>query len=168
MKTYAHYGFKDFILCLGYKGDFIKDYFRNYHWNTCDITLMLGRTPAVQFHDRHDEENWSVTLADTGEESMTAFRVKRIQRYIPEGEPFLLTYGDGLSTIDINASIVAHKASGKVCTISSGPSGGKIRCPANRRRRRNPHFQRKTSIRGCLRERRIHGVRAQYLQLPAR
>ncbi len=69
MKTYAHYGFKDFILCLGYKGDMIKEYFRNYLWNTCDATLSLGREPEVEFHTRHTEEDWKVTLADTGAES---------------------------------------------------------------------------------------------------
>jgi len=66
MKTYAHYGHKEFILCLGYKGDMIKDYFRNYLWHTCDTTLRLGRKPGVKFHNNHDEEDWSVTLADTG------------------------------------------------------------------------------------------------------
>src|SRR6185295_15816968 len=66
MKTYASFGHKEFILCLGYKGDTIKDYFRNYLWMTGDITLQLGRKPAVKFHSHHDEEDWSVTLADTG------------------------------------------------------------------------------------------------------
>ena len=126
MKTYAHYGHKEFILCLGYKGEMIKEYFRNYRWNTCDVTLTLGHNPAEKFHDRHTEEDWSVTLADTGEESMTAYRVKQIQRYIPAKEPFLLTYGDGLSTIDINASIAAHRAAGKVCTISAVHPAGRF------------------------------------------
>jgi glucose-1-phosphate cytidylyltransferase len=126
MKTYAHYGHKDFILCLGYKGDMIKEYFRNYLWNTCDSTLMLGRQSAVQFHDRHNEEDWSVTLADTGEDSMTAYRVKQIQRYIPANESFLLTYGDGLSTIDINATIAAHRAAGKACTVSAVHPAGRF------------------------------------------
>ncbi len=126
MKSYAHYGHKEFILCLGYKGDMIKEYFRNYLWNTCDSTLMLGRQQAAQFHDRHDEEDWSVTLADTGEDSMTAYRVKKIQRYIPAGESFLLTYGDGLSTIDINASIASHRASEKACTISAVHPAGRF------------------------------------------
>lgn len=126
MKTYAHYGHKEFILCLGYKGDMIKDYFRNYHWNTCDITLKLGRDPSEVFHDRHREEDWSVTLADTGEEAMTASRVNKIRRYVPAGETFLLTYGDGLSTIDINASIAAHRASGKICTISAVHPAGRF------------------------------------------
>jgi glucose-1-phosphate cytidylyltransferase len=126
MKTYAHHGHKDFILCLGYKGDMIKEYFRNYLWNTCDSTLKLGQPQAVQFHNRHDEEDWSVTLADTGEEAMTAHRIKQIQRYIPKGEHFLLTYGDGLAAIDINASIAAHRASGKICTISAVHPAGRF------------------------------------------
>src|SRR5271166_4800669 len=62
MNTYAHHGHKDFILCLGYKGDMIRDYFRNYHWNTCDATLRLGQESAAQFHTRHEEEDWTVTL----------------------------------------------------------------------------------------------------------
>lgn len=126
MKTYTYYGHKEFILCLGYKGDMIKDYFRNYLWNTCDSTLMLGRKPSVQFHDRHTEEDWSVTLADTGENSMTAYRVKHVERYIPKGEAFLLTYGDGLATINIRALISAHKTAGKICTISAVHPAGRF------------------------------------------
>src|SRR4028119_1903109 len=72
MKIYASQGFKDFVLCLGYKGEMIKDYFRNYLWMTSDVTLCLGRSPAVDFKDHHDEEDWSVTLAGTGEDTMTA------------------------------------------------------------------------------------------------
>jgi glucose-1-phosphate cytidylyltransferase len=124
MKIYAHYGHNDFILCLGYKGEMIKDYFRNYLWNSCTITLKLGRAASIECLDGHDEEDWRVTLADTGQDTMTAYRVKSIQRYIQPGEPFLLTYGDGLATIDINAAIAAHQASGKVCTLSAvHPSG---------------------------------------------
>jgi len=119
MKTYAHHGFKDFILCLGYKGEMIKEYFRNYLWNTCDTTLMLGRTPAVQFHDRHDEEGWSVTLADTGEDSMTAYRIKLIERYLGNDSTFLLTYGDGVGNVDIPAVIRQHQRGGKMCTLTA-------------------------------------------------
>ena len=126
MKLYAHYGHREFVLCLGYKGDMIKEYFRNYLWNTCDMTLRLGQTSEMTVHDRHGEEDWKVTLADTGEDSMTAYRVKRIQRYIPAGEPFLLTYGDGLSDLDINASIVCHQAAGKVCTIGAVHPAGRF------------------------------------------
>jgi glucose-1-phosphate cytidylyltransferase len=126
MKTYAYYGHTDFVLCLGYKGDMIKEYFRNYLWNTCDVSLCLGREPDAEFFGRNDEEKWRVTLAETGEESMTAYRVKQIQRYIPVGETFLLTYGDGVSTIDINASIADHRASGKICTISAVHPAGRF------------------------------------------
>ncbi|HEY1173772.1 MAG TPA: glucose-1-phosphate cytidylyltransferase [Verrucomicrobiae bacterium] len=126
MKTYAVQGHKEFILCLGYKGDMIKDYFRNYHWNTCDVTLQLGRNPAIQYHDRHGEEDWSVTLADTGQESMTAFRVRQIQKYLAPGEPFLLTYGDGVSNIDVNASIQCHQKSGKHLTITAVHPAGRF------------------------------------------
>jgi glucose-1-phosphate cytidylyltransferase len=126
MKTYAHYGHNEFILCLGYKGEMIKEYFRNYLWNTSDITFKLGRDSTIEFHDRHGEEDWSVTLADTGENSMTAYRIRQIRRYIPAGEAFLLTYGDGLATIDINASIAAHQAAGKICTISAVHPAGRF------------------------------------------
>ncbi len=119
MKTYSQYGHKDFILCLGYKGEMIKDYFRNYLWNTCDITLKLGQEPALKLHSKHDEEDWSVTLADTGENSMTAYRIKLIEKYIGNDEQFLLTYGDGVGNIDINASIDWHNKSGKVCTLTA-------------------------------------------------
>jgi glucose-1-phosphate cytidylyltransferase len=126
MKYYAHFGHKEFILCLGYKGEMIKEYFRNYLWNTCDVSLSLGRQPRLQFHDRHSEEGWKVTLASTGENSMTAYRVRLIRRYIPKGDAFLLTYGDGLSTIDINASIKSHKKAGCVCTISAVHPAGRF------------------------------------------
>jgi len=126
MKYYASFGHRDFILCLGYKGEMIKDYFRNYLWNTCDVTLSLGQDHGPQFHGRHDEEDWSVTLADTGEDSMTALRIKLAMRYVPDGESFLLTYGDGLSDIDIEASITSHEASGKACTLSAVHPAGRF------------------------------------------
>jgi len=119
MKTYAHYGHKEFILCLGYKGEIIKDYFRNYLWNTCDTTMYLGRTPAVQFHNRHDEEDWSVTLADTGENSMTAYRIRQVEKYLGNDEEFLLTYGDGVGDVNIPATIEHHRRCGKICTMTA-------------------------------------------------
>ena len=78
MKTYAHYGHKDFVLCLGYKGEVIKEYFRNYHWNTSDVTLRLGAQPQTRYHNQHDEEDWCVTLVDTGLATMTGGRLKRV------------------------------------------------------------------------------------------
>lgn len=119
MKTYAMHGHKEFVLCLGYKGDMIRDYFRNYLWHTCDATLTLGRSASVEFHNSHGEEDWVVTLADTGEESMTAYRVRMIQKYLTPNEPFLLTYGDGLADIDIPATIESHNSKGKILTISA-------------------------------------------------
>ncbi len=119
MKTYSHFGHRDFILCLGYKGEMIKDYFRNYLWNTCDITLTLGREPAVDFHNRHEEEDWRVTLADTGENSMTAYRVKSVLRYLGDDQQFLLTYGDGVGNINIAESIRHHEATKKICTLTA-------------------------------------------------
>ena len=106
MKYYAHFGHKDFVLCLGYKGEVIKDYFRNYHWNTSDVTLRLGRNPQITYHNQHDEEDWTVTLLDTGQETQTGGRLRRAIPFIAE-EQFLFTYGDGLTDSDINASVLS-------------------------------------------------------------
>lgn len=119
MKTYAAQGHKDFILCLGYKGDMIRDYFRNYLWHVCDATMHLGRHASVQFHDQHDEEDWSVTLAETGADSLTATRIRRVRRYVEPDEEFLLTYGDGVGDIDVNRAVAEHRRQGAVCTITA-------------------------------------------------
>jgi glucose-1-phosphate cytidylyltransferase len=119
MKIYASQGHKDFILCLGYKGEIIKDFFHNYLWMTSDVTLKLGRTQSYEFHNRHDEEDWSVTLVDTGENTLTAGRIKRIEKYIGDDQDFFLTYGDGVGNIDVNASLAFHKTHGKILTVTS-------------------------------------------------
>ncbi|MEQ1859001.1 MAG: glucose-1-phosphate cytidylyltransferase [Chthoniobacteraceae bacterium] len=119
MKGYAVHGFKEFILCLGSKGEMIKEYFRNYQWMATDVTLSLGPKPAVHFHDRHDEEDWSVTLADTGLETMTGGRLNRIRRYLGSDETFLFTYGDGVGNIDIPAAVAFHRAHGKLLTLTA-------------------------------------------------
>ncbi|MFN0128182.1 MAG: glucose-1-phosphate cytidylyltransferase [Verrucomicrobiales bacterium] len=118
MKSYAHHGHKEFILCLGYKGDQIKDYFRNYQWNTSDVTIRLGATPEIKYYTRHDEDDWSVTLVDTGQDTMTGGRVRRILPFIKD-DHFLLTYGDGLSSHDINASIDYHLAKRALVTLTA-------------------------------------------------
>ena len=118
MKIYAHYGFRDFILCLGYKGDIIKDYFRNYQWNTSDVTLRLGARPQIKYHNAHDEEEWSVTLVDTGQTTQTGGRLKRVLPYI-EDDTFLFTYGDGLINSDIPASVDFHHKAGKIVTLTA-------------------------------------------------
>lgn len=118
MKTYAHYGHKEFILCLGYKGEVIKDYFRNYHWNTSDVTLRLGRTPRIVYHTTHDEEDWTVTLLDTGQETQTGGRLRRALPHI-DAKTFLFTYGDGLTDSDINQTIEFHQQHGAVATVTA-------------------------------------------------
>jgi glucose-1-phosphate cytidylyltransferase len=119
MKIYAAHGVREFILCLGYKGDLIKDYFRNYLWMAADVTLSLGRKPDATFHSHHGEEDWIVTLAETGEETMTAGRIARIEKYLGDDETFLLTYGDGVGNIDIAASIAYHRKHGRAATLTA-------------------------------------------------
>ena len=126
MKYYAHFGHTEFVLCLGYKGEMIKDFFKNYLWNTCDVTLKLGKSPDVRYHNSHAEEDWTVTLAETGAESMTGERIRRIQPYVENEETFLLTYGDGLSNIDLSASIAAHREAGTACTMSAVHPGSRF------------------------------------------
>ncbi|MFZ4593956.1 MAG: glucose-1-phosphate cytidylyltransferase [Verrucomicrobiaceae bacterium] len=118
MKHYAAHGHKDFILCLGYKGEVIKDYFRNYHWNTSDVTMSLGENPKVTYHNRHDEEDWTVTMVDTGAKTMTGGRLKRVLGFIEE-EEFLLTYGDGVSNVDVNAAIAHHRNTQATVTLTA-------------------------------------------------
>src|ERR1043166_3283415 len=119
MKIYAQFGHKEFILCLGYKGEMIKEYFRNYHWNTSDVTIRLGASPKIRYHSRHDEEDWLVTLLDTGAATQTGGRLKRALRYV-EDDTFLFTYGDGLIDSDMNASIQFHRDQGNpVATVTA-------------------------------------------------
>lgn len=118
MKIYAHYGHKDFILCLGYKGEAIKDFFRNYQWHTSDVTLRLGARPRIKYHTQHDEEDWSVTLVDTGQVTMTGGRLQRVLRFI-EDDTFLLTYGDGLINSDLNASVAFHRQQNRIVTLTA-------------------------------------------------
>ena len=119
MKTYAAHGVSEFILCLGYKGDSIKQYFRDYLWTTDDVSLQLGRNPSVHFHDGHDEQEWSVTLAETGEDTMTAGRIARIRRHLGDDEEFFLTYGDGVGNIDISATLAFHRRHKKWLTLAA-------------------------------------------------
>jgi glucose-1-phosphate cytidylyltransferase len=119
MKIYAACGFTDFVLCLGYKGEVIKDFFRNYLWLTSQVTLRLGRQAKVKFHNHHPEEDWTVTLADTGEETLTAGRIQRIQQFIGDDPEFFLTYGDGVGDIDVAGSLAFHHKHGKKLTVTA-------------------------------------------------
>jgi glucose-1-phosphate cytidylyltransferase len=119
MKIYAAYGFHEFVLCLGYKGEMIKDFFRNYLWMTSNVTLRLGHQPDLTFHNHHDEEDWTVTLADTGEETLTAGRIRQIKQFIGNDPEFFLTYGDGVGNIDVAASLAFHRKHGKKLTVTA-------------------------------------------------
>lgn len=116
MKMYSYYGFNEFIVCLGYKGYMIKEYFANYFLHKSDVTINLTNN-SIQIHDSHAEP-WTITLVDTGINSMTGGRIKRVQKYIGN-EPFLLTYGDGVSDVNIGELIKFHKSHGKLCTVTS-------------------------------------------------
>ena len=126
MKIYACQGYRDFVLCLGYKGEMIREYFRNYLWNTCDVTLRLGVGAGVEYHGPYGEEDWTVTLAETGLETMTAWRVREVRKYLPADQPFMLTYGDGVAAIDLQALVGSHRAAGKLCTLSAVHPAGRF------------------------------------------
>ncbi len=117
MKIYSYYGYNDFIICCGYKGYIIKEYFANYYLRTSDITFDFKQDGGAKIHNNISEP-WTVTLVDTGAETMTGGRIKRIQSYIPKGETFLMTYGDGVSDINIRDLVAFHKAGKKVATMT--------------------------------------------------
>ena len=100
MKIYAHYGFNDFILCLGYKGEMIREYFLNYEIKNNDFTLQLGNG-KVKVYNKSREENWKITFVDTGEKALTGARVKQVEKYV-DGDRFMLTYGDGVADVNID------------------------------------------------------------------
>jgi len=120
MKLYAFHGVTEFILCLGYKAHVIKDYFLNYRAMNCDFTVTLGSTSEICLHgESHEQEDWRVTLADTGEETMTGARVLRASRYLgPDDDTFMVTYGDGLSDVNLRAVLDFHRAHGRCATIT--------------------------------------------------
>lgn len=121
MKIYSNYGYNDFVICLGYKGYVVKEYFANYFLHKSDVTIDL-KNNSIKVHDSQAEP-WNITLVDTGVNSMTGGRIKRVQKHIGN-EPFLLTYGDGVSDVDIKGLVETHKKSGKHCTVTSvQPSG---------------------------------------------
>lgn len=117
MKYYSVFGFRDFILCLGYKGKVIKDFFLNYEAHTKDFTINLGRCGVIDFHTDHGESDWTVTLSDTGLKSMTGARVARIRKYVDEDD-FMLTYGDGVGDIDLRKLLNFHRSHGKTITVT--------------------------------------------------
>ncbi len=124
MKIYAAHGVQDFIVCLGYKGYVIKEWFANYFLHSADVTIDLGQN-RLEVHAAKSEP-WRVTLVDTGTDAMTAGRLKAVRSYIPADEPFCFTYGDGVADIDISAQIAFHKAHGKRATITAVAPPGRF------------------------------------------
>jgi glucose-1-phosphate cytidylyltransferase len=118
MKMYAHRGFRDFVLCLGYRGNMIKEYFLNYEAMNNDFTICLGRQSQIRYNGVHSEQGFQVTLAETGLETMTGGRLQRVQKYV-DGDTFMLTYGDGVADIDLKHLLEFHQAHGKLVTVTT-------------------------------------------------
>ena len=117
MRLYSAHDINDFVLCLGYKGSVIKEYFLNYRALSSDLTVNLGDHRSVEFHDPA-VENWRVTLADTGDKAQTGARLSRVRKYLHDAELFCLTYGDGVADLDICELIDFHRAHGRIATVT--------------------------------------------------
>jgi len=134
MKSYAHYGFKDFVLSLGYKGEVIKEYFYNYEIMNSDFTVELGKVKKIQINNKCKEEGWKITLANSGDKALKGARLKRIEQYIV-GDNFMMTYGDGVSDIDISKVLDFHLKHGKMVTVtgvSTTSRFGKLQIDGNK------------------------------------
>jgi glucose-1-phosphate cytidylyltransferase len=126
MKYYAHAGHSDFVLCLGYKGRVIKEFFLNYQAYTADLTITLGRPEASVYHTRHQEADWRVTLADTGDKAMTGARVRRVLGYVESEDDFFLTYGDGVGDVDLAGLLAFHRSHGRILTVTGVQPPGRF------------------------------------------
>ena len=124
MKYYSHFNFHDFVICCGYKGHVIKEYFADYYLHRSDVTFDFSAENRMTVH-QNVAEPWRVTLVDTGLNTQTGARVKRVQKYIGD-EPFMLTYGDGVSDVDLNALLAQHRTSGKTVTLTGVQPGGRF------------------------------------------
>lgn len=118
MKNLATFGIREFVVAAGYKSEMIKDYFLNYEARNNDFTVELGKRSSLRFHGDHDESDWAVTVAYTGEHTMTGGRVYRAARYLDD-KPFLVTYGDGLANVDVNALTASHEDAGTLATVTT-------------------------------------------------
>lgn len=129
MKTYSKYGFNDFVICCGYKGHMIKEYFANYFLYQSDVTFCMKNNSMTVL--QNNVEPWTVTLVDTGEKTMTGGRLKRVYPYVKDEDFFCFTYGDGLGSIDISALVTFHRQHGRLATVTATrPAGryGAIKC----------------------------------------
>lgn len=126
MNYYAKFGVMDFILCLGYKGELFKDFFLNYHSKIYDFTINIGDPNNIVYHQPFNESDWNVTLVNTGEDTMTAGRLRKVRHHLEGEDRFFLTYGDGLSDIDINEVLAKHDSSGKIATLTAVHTCGRF------------------------------------------
>lgn len=124
MKYYSAFGFREFVICCGYKGYMIKEYFADYYLHRSDVTFDFSAENRMTVHS-NVAEPWKVTLVDTGLNTQTGGRIKRVEKYIGD-EPFLLTYGDGVGTVDLNALLAQHRSSGKIVTLTGIQPGGRF------------------------------------------
>ena len=118
MKTYASFGHDKFVVCAGYKGEVIKEYFLDFSSKVSDFTIKLGNQQSVTYHENITESAWEVTISDTGEKTMTGGRLYRVRKYLDE-DTFMCTYGDGLADVNINSLIEFHKSHNKIATVTA-------------------------------------------------
>jgi glucose-1-phosphate cytidylyltransferase len=118
MKIYAHFGFREFVLCLGYQGNAIKDYLLNYEAMNNNFTISLGERHRIDYHGTHEEQDFRITCVDTGLDTMTGGRVLRSEPYV-DGETFMVTYGDGVADIDVGKLVDFHRSHGKLATVTT-------------------------------------------------
>jgi glucose-1-phosphate cytidylyltransferase len=126
MKYYSHWGYDDFVICLGYKGYVIKDFFLNYDFLTRDFIITLGQTNKISFLNGENEMKWRVTLAETGLEAGTGARVFRCQKYLTGEQDFMLTYGDGIGDINLHELVSFHRSHGKILTVTGVKPPGRF------------------------------------------
>ena len=124
LKIYSHHGINDFVICLGYKGYVIKEFFANYFLHTSDVTFDLSKN-SMEVHEQHAEP-WRITLIDTGENTQTGGRLKRVRNYLNDDDAFCFTYGDGVSDVDIGRSIAFHRQHGLLATVTAATPPGRF------------------------------------------
>lgn len=124
MKIYSAHGVNDFVVCLGYKGYMIKEFFANYFLHAADVTIDLAQN-SLEVHEKRSEP-WKITLVETGAETQTGGRLKAVRKYLADDEPFLMTYGDGVSSVDVTAQLAFHKAHGRKATITAVAPPGRF------------------------------------------
>ena len=156
MKLYSYYGYNEFVICCGYKQHMIKEWFADYYLHSCDVTFDFTRENKMTVHNNISEP-WKVTLVDTGLNTMTGGRIKRVREHL-NGEPFFLTYGDGVADINIAELLKFHQEGGRMATLTSVQPMGTIRRAGSAGRWRNHKLQRKKTGRQRMDQCRIYGT----------